>query len=179
MDLPITDNKLIYLFHLENPNFKWSKYNISGKIATPSSSSPLSTIPVQTRPPDTSYTKSSDTSSSTKMSKMVIVGVSVGSVIIVLTIILVCSLAYKRIKRNQMRTKRESSQLDGQSAFNGVGIQVPPDNDKYSMYLQYSPVHQQFSSQQQYSVATSPPIQLHQEHSDLSISPSPQKRFSN
>lgn len=77
------------------------------------------------------------------MSKTVIVGVSVGSVLVVLSIFVVCSLTYRHIKRNQTKIRRESNHPDSQ----GAEIQIPPDGDKHSSaYLrQYPPVYQQFA----------------------------------
>ncbi|PKY19024.1 uncharacterized protein OCT59_001274 [Rhizophagus irregularis] len=163
-DLPQAENKnnnSTYYFYLNKPIIDWSSEPLSGTKQL----SPSSTISIVTKTPDTP-TETALPSSQYTMGKMVIVGTSVASVLVVLTIIVACSLIYKRIKSNQ-KIKRESNNPDGQGAFNGV--EIPPDGNKHS-YLQqyppvYPPVYQQFAPQQlqPHSITgmPSPPIQQH------------------
>lgn len=148
MDLPSTtdqSNNSTYYFLLNEPIIDWISRPLSEtKPISPTSS----TVSTPTKTPDTPTGTVIPFSQNT-MSKTVIVGASVGSVLVVLTIFVACSLAYKHIKR-------------------GVEIQIPPDDDKHSStYLQqYPPVYQQFTPQQlqQQQFVTgmpSPPIQQH------------------
>ncbi|CAB4495217.1 unnamed protein product [Rhizophagus irregularis] len=159
MDLPPTTDQInnsTYYFFLSQPIIGWDATPLSG-----ASTSPTSTISIVTK--SDTPTETVIPSSQNTMSKTVIVGVSVGSVLVVLSIFVVCSLTYKHIKRNQTKIKRESNHPDNQ----GVEIQIPPDGDKHSSaYLQqYPPVYQQFAPQQlQQQFVTgmpSPPIQQH------------------
>jgi hypothetical protein len=152
-------NNSTYYFFLSDPIIGWDTIPLS---EASTNTSPSSTISVVTKTPDTS-TETVIPSSQNTMSKTVIVGVSVGSVLVVLSIFVVCSLTYRHIKRHQTKIKRESNHPDSQ----GVEIQIPPDGDKHSSaYLQqYPPVYQQLAPQQlQQQFVTgmpSPPIQQH------------------
>ncbi|RGB23702.1 hypothetical protein C1646_806030 [Rhizophagus diaphanus] len=159
MDLPPTTDQInnsTYYFYLSDPIIGWDAIPLS-EASTP----PTSTISIVTK--SDSPTETVMPSSQNTMSKTVIVGVSVGSVLVVLSIFVVCSLTCRHIKRNQTKIKRESNHTDSQ----GVEIQIPPDGDKHSSaYLQqYPPVYQQFAPQQlQQQFVTgmpSPPIQQH------------------
>ncbi|GBC04956.1 hypothetical protein RclHR1_05970013 [Rhizophagus clarus] len=158
-DLPDTadqSNNSTYYFYLSQQIIGWDSEPLGVNPTKPTTS-------VVTKPPDTP-TETATPSPQNTLSKTVIVGVSVGSVLVVLTIFVACSLAYKRIKRNQTKALRESSYPDAQGAFNGVDLQISPDGDKHSStYLQqYPPVYQQFAPQQPQHLVTrmsSPPIQ--------------------
>ncbi|RIA99294.1 hypothetical protein C1645_730923 [Glomus cerebriforme] len=129
-------NNLTYVFDLDN-SFPWSSLSLTtNKPPNITTESPTAA---------TSNTKPQPTSSP---NKMVIVGVSIGLVVVIGTILLVCSLVYRRMKKNKMGER--SSHADGQDTFNEVRIQNPSGDDKYySMnQQQYSPAHQQFASQQ-------------------------------
>ncbi|GES78856.1 hypothetical protein GLOIN_2v1878605 [Rhizophagus clarus] len=112
-----------YVFFLSEPIIGWGSILLSGTTSQKTST----VMPPST---DTPSSESVSASPQNTMSKSVIVGISVGSVLVVLIIFVVFSIAYKRIKRNQSNIKREFSHPDGQS-------QIPPDDDKHpSMYLQ-------------------------------------------
>jgi len=104
-------NNIIYYFFLTD--YEWSTVPLSTTTTT------TSKISVETRSPIPSYTERPAETSSPN--KIVIIGASVGSVAVVLTILVTCSLAYnkhKRIKRNKMK-------MEGQGAFNEVESQIP------------------------------------------------------
>ncbi|EXX60712.1 uncharacterized protein OCT59_010274 [Rhizophagus irregularis] len=137
-DLPsATDqsNNSTHYFGLSQAIIGWNTTPLS-EASTPSST--ISVVKKSDTPTETVIPSSQNT-----MSKTVIVGVSVGSVLVVLSIFVVCSLTYRHIKRNQTKIRRESNHPDSQ----GAEIQIPPDGDKHSSaYLrQYPPVYQQFA----------------------------------
>ncbi|RIA99296.1 hypothetical protein C1645_859212 [Glomus cerebriforme] len=103
-------NKLSYLFYLDLP-IQWNP------IPTPTNK--ISNITTET-PVATSDTTPLPSSSP---NKMVIVGVSVGLVVFIGTIFLVCSLVYRRMNKNKIKTGEGSSQANGQDALNEIRIQ--------------------------------------------------------
>jgi hypothetical protein len=106
MNFPIRSNNSTYLFHLDTPDFKWSKVTEQSTPAVVTKS----TTPVNpTEIPE-------DPSSS----KAVISGVSVGLAAIVLTASVVC---YRYIKGKQ---ERGPSHQNSQGEFNEIGIQIQP-----------------------------------------------------
>jgi len=94
-----SSNKLTYLFYLQRPNF------IEWHALQPS------------KPTTTSSTISIETPSSP--SKMVIIGTTVGSIAVILTVCIVFSLIYRRKKRNKMEMERGSGHPD-EGALNEV-----------------------------------------------------------
>ena len=97
MDPDVRRNNRIFEFHLESPVIEWSDYP----------SSP--TIPIETNSPTVAYTKKPEIPPPS-LSKMEIFYISVGSVIFVLTSCVVCSLIYRRMKRNKMKMEGRSGQ---------------------------------------------------------------------
>ncbi|GES78851.1 hypothetical protein GLOIN_2v1878605 [Rhizophagus clarus] len=130
VDLPNTidhSNNSTYFFYLKFPFIRWI-------------SIPLS-IDISLQP--SVITKASNTPTEAVISpqnmKTLIVGISVGSVIVVLPICVVCTriIIFKIKKRKQTKMKRESTNLEGQD----------DDSDKYPIMHQSS-AHQQFEPQQ-------------------------------
>jgi hypothetical protein len=173
MDLPDTtdrSNNSTYYFFLSGPVIDWASVPLSISKTSNNSTSSIS-IMSKTDTPTVTVTPSPQNT----ISKTVIVGISVGSVLVFLAIFVACSLVYKKLKRDQTKIKRGSSHPDGQGAFNGADFQIPSDSDKVSSaYIQqYPPAyqqHQQHASQQQHFVTRmpSPPFQQHYSQSNLS-----------
>jgi hypothetical protein len=77
-----------------------------------------------------SNAKTADSQQPSSPNKTIIVGISVGSVVVVLSLLVVFSLAYRRIKKRKSQTNiKDSGHLDSPSAF-----QIKPDY--YQQYFQ-------------------------------------------
>lgn len=100
-------NNSTHYFYLRQPIIGWKTTPLSEASTNTPSSSTIGIMTKSDTPTETVIPSSQNT-----MSKMVIVGVLVGSVLVVLTIFVASSLTYRHIKRNQSKIKRESNHPD-------------------------------------------------------------------
>ncbi|RIA84962.1 hypothetical protein C1645_831538 [Glomus cerebriforme] len=89
-----SNNELIYGFDLEDPDLKWYLLPSSNTTTT-------TTLPTKS-PVATSF--NTETNQPSSPSRMVIVGASISIVAAVLTICVICSSVYRRMKRNKLKT---------------------------------------------------------------------------